>query len=54
MAESVQVKLDPEYTPLVEAIRAEKVKRLESGTSNKDIVSDAVKMMYAKYVKAGK
>lgn len=47
MAETVQVKLPPEMTPLFDEIRAVRATRFES-LSNKAIVIDAIKQMHSK------
>lgn len=47
MAETVQVKLPPEMTPLFDEIRAVRAANFES-LSNKAIVIDAIKEMHSK------
>jgi hypothetical protein len=47
MAESVQVKLPPEMTPLFDEIRVVRAANFES-LSNKAIVIDAIKEMHSK------
>ncbi|MBO7512548.1 MAG: hypothetical protein J6T54_06225 [Fibrobacter sp.] len=47
MAETVQVKLPPEMTPIFDEIRAVRAARFEA-LSNKSIVIDAIKEMHSK------
>lgn len=53
MATTIQTNLPPEFSPIIEEIREERARRLES-TANLDIVKDAVKLLHKTIVKVSK